>query len=233
VERTGDEEEYKNEAWADSRLTELGESQASSLRPSLEGVPIEVVLVSPLSRAIKTGLLAVPPGPKFVIQDAIRERIGTHPCDRRRTRAELAADFPSVDSADLSSEADDKWSAAREPWAGVVARAEGFCSTLRLRPERDLAVVTHNDFLQALLLMSRDVRIADERLRIKFRNAQHLPVILTWTETPVAALVASPGSGGGAVPAGVLSPQGPAGPVTGSDSTAVEAFEKRGSFFKA
>ena len=171
-------EEYKNVAWLDSRLTDLGQSQAKSLRPSLEGVPIDVVLVSPLSRAILTGLLAIPPGPRFIVHDDVRERIGTHPCDQRRSRTELASDFPSVDFSPLSTEHDERWSPEREPWADLVARAGGVLETLQARPERSIAIVTHNDFLQALLL-DGPLALASPSLRKLFGNAEHLPLVMT------------------------------------------------------
>lgn len=190
VSATGSEEEYKNWAWHDSRLTDIGVGQASALRPTMEKHTIDVVFVSPLSRAIKTGLLAIPEGPPFIVEDLLRERIGTHPCDKRRSRAEIKADFPSVDVSTLEYEEDEKWSEAREPWADVSARAEAVLEKLRARAEARIAVVTHNDFLTALLHESA-LRVADASLRIYFKNAQHLPVVLTWEEAHPAAHVAA------------------------------------------
>jgi broad specificity phosphatase PhoE len=174
----GDEEEYKNWAWVDSRLTEVGHEQSRALRPVFERIPIEVVLVSPLSRAVQTALNGIPEGPKFVAKDVIRERIGTHPCDQRRSVSELKADFPTVDFSLLPSERDDVWTEVREPWEGVVARAESFLEELASRPEQSIAVVTHNDFLTALMFDSK--LLADEHVRVKFGNAQHVPIVLTW-----------------------------------------------------
>lgn len=182
VSASGDEAEYCNEAWADARLTELGRSQAAALVPVLSDLRLDAVLTSCLSRTIETASGALPAGPArppFFALDVLRERIGTHPCDRRRARAALRADYPHVDLSDLASEEDDKWSPAREPWEGVVARAEAFCAAARARKEEHLAVCTHNDFLVALLQMSR-VALADDVLKVTFTNAQHLPVVLTW-----------------------------------------------------
>lgn len=195
----GDEEEYKSEAWADSRLTTLGMAQAATLQGKLAGVALDVVLTSCLSRTIQTALLGVPAGPPFVALDILRERIGTHPCDRRRSRAALAADFPAVDFGDLATEEDDKWTPAREPWADVVRRAERFCALARARKEAAIAVTTHNDFLQGLLLMSR-VALADEALRVTFANAEHLAVVLTWREAAAAAAPGADSSAGAAGP---------------------------------
>lgn len=182
----GDEEEYKNWDWHDSRLTELGKSQASALRPTMEKYKLDVVLVSPLSRAILTGLLAIPEGPPFIIEDSIRERIGTHPCDQRRARAAIKADFPTVDVSTLEHEEDEKWSPEREPMPDLIARANNFCYATKARKETAIAIVTHNDFLTALLFDS-DLQLADPALRIKFGNAQHLPIVLTWAPKAEAA----------------------------------------------
>jgi len=171
--------------WADSRLTALGRSQASALAAVLAPLRMDVVFTSCLSRTIETALLAVPgpptapPRPPFVALDVLRERIGTHPCDRRRSRAALAADFPNVDFSDLATEEDDKWTPEREPWADVVVRAERFCGIVRQRSEAHIAAATHNDLLQGLLLKSR-VALADEALRVVFGNAEHLPTVLCW-----------------------------------------------------
>ena len=151
------------------------------MRPTMEQHRVDVVLVSPLSRTIQTGLLAIPPGPPFIVEDDVRERIGVHPCDLRRSRTELAADFPSVDVTTLAAEEDDKWTPEREPWAALVDRAMRVLHQVKARPETHVAIVTHNDFLQALLLDSQ-LRLASEALRKKFGNAEHMPIVLTWAD---------------------------------------------------
>jgi broad specificity phosphatase PhoE len=132
-----------------------------------------------LSRAILTGLLAIPEGPPFIVEDDIRERIGTHPCDKRRSRKEIKADFPSVDVDTLATENDERWKPEREPWADLVERANRVCEKVADRPEKNIAIVTHNDFLQALLYDSALV-LADESLRVRFGNADHRAIVLTW-----------------------------------------------------
>jgi hypothetical protein len=136
-------------------------------------------LLQCLSRAIQTGLIGVPPGPPFVAAELIRERIGTHPCDKRRSRAELAKDFPSVDFSTLATEEDAQWTVAREPMEALVGRADAFLDALASRPELSIAAVSHNDFLTALLFDS-SLHLADPALRRKFNNAEHMPLVLTW-----------------------------------------------------
>lgn len=175
----GLEEEYKNWAWHDARLTDTGKAQATALAPSLVGTPIDVVLVSPLSRAIQTAYLAIAPGPPFVVEELVRERNGTHPCDKRRSKTDLKADFPDLDVSTLKAEEDDSWTETREPFEQTVGRAEALIAALAKRSETSIAIATHNDWLQALLLHS-SLRLADESLRRKFGNADHLPFVLTW-----------------------------------------------------
>jgi len=198
VAATGDEAEYCNWAWLDSRLTEVGRGQAAAVRPRLEGTPLEVVFVSPLSRTIQTAQLAIPGSPPYVCDDRIRERNGTHPCDKRRSRTELAADFPAVDFSALTTEHDESWSEVREPWEALIARSEDFAASLLERPETHIAVVTHNDWLQALLLHSA-VRIQDDSLRVMFGNAQHLSLLLT----PAAGVAAIAAAASAPLPVGV------------------------------
>lgn len=172
--------EYKNEAWSDARLTELGRTQSASLVPVVAALPTpDVVLVSPLSRAIQTGSIAyqgtqVP----FVCEELVRERNGAHPCDRRRGRVELTQDFPFVDFSTLTAEADDTWTVEREPWDKTVGRATAFLAKVAAMPQATIAVVTHNDFLQALLLEAPELRASDPSLRKKFNNAECMPLWL-------------------------------------------------------
>lgn len=125
----------------------------------------------------------MPPGPPFVVDELLRERIGTHPCDKRRSRAELAADFPSLDLSSLGTEEDSQWTPEREPMPALISRADAWLDAVSVRPETSLAAVSHNDFLTALLFDS-SLRLADPSLRRKFANAEHLPLVLTWEELP-------------------------------------------------
>ncbi len=166
----------------------MGRAQSEAARDALAALPRpEVFYTSPLSRTVQTALIAAPPGVPFVAEELIRERNGAHPCDRRRTRTELAADFPMVSLAALTTEADGTWKPEREPWGQLVARAGDFLRLLAARPERTVAVCTHNDFLQALLLEAPELKTADPALRKKFGNAEVMPIWLSWEEAPPGA----------------------------------------------
>lgn len=178
---SGDRSVYLLESLHDARLTERGRSQAEVLRAEISaaGVEVDAVLVSPLSRCCQTAKIAFPACSRFVATETCRERNGLHPCDRRRSRTELTKEFPDIDFRALATDEDCSWTAERESEAALVARAEAFCAELAGRPEECIAVVAHNDFLQAFLLRSR-LSVCDPSLRVPFENARFGSGVLVW-----------------------------------------------------
>ena len=156
-----------NAAWAttgtdplhyDARLSELGREQVRDTRASLLRYPVEIVLVSPLTRALQTavGLFDGHPGkPAMRIVPLLRERV-ENSCDVGRSPAELAADFPALAFEHVPSVwwhvdgVADERGVCLEPEAVVRGRVDAFRSLLRERPERVIAVVGHGTFLRHL-----------------------------------------------------------------------------------
>ena len=138
----------------DAPLSETGVEQVRLARPALATVPVELVIVSPLTRALQTalGLFADHPrSPALLVADLARERV-ENSCDVGRSPAELAAEFPALDVEHL---ADVWWHAEGEPDArgicvepleAVDARVAAFRDLLRARPESVIAVVGHGTF---------------------------------------------------------------------------------------
>src|SRR6185295_16404363 len=132
----------------DAPLSETGVEQVRQARPALAAVPVELVIVSPLTRALQTalGLFADHPrAPPMLVAHLARERV-ENSCDVGRPPAELAADFPALDVAHL---ADVWWHAEGEPdergicvepIRNVEARVADFRAFLLARPERTIAV---------------------------------------------------------------------------------------------
>jgi broad specificity phosphatase PhoE len=138
----------------DAPLSETGHEQVQAARPALAQVPVEIVIVSPLTRALQTahGLFDDHPfTPRMLVTPLARERI-ENSCDVGRSPSLLAAEFPSIDVAHL----DDVWWHADgepdergiciEPPESVDARVEAFRSLLLALPERVIAVVGHGTF---------------------------------------------------------------------------------------
>lgn len=138
----------------DAPLSPAGIEQVRSARKAVEGLPVELVVTSPLTRALQTaaGLFdGHRRSPPIVVHPLMRERV-ENSCDIGRSPRALAAEFPALDLAHL----DDVWWHAEgtadtrgicvEPIARVTARAAQFKAYLRARPERCIAVVGHGTF---------------------------------------------------------------------------------------
>jgi glucosyl-3-phosphoglycerate phosphatase len=138
----------------DAPLSETGWRQVSQARPTLARYPVELVLTSPLTRALQTarGLFEGHPGaPRIEVAPLLRERV-ENSCDIGRAPAALAAEFPSIDLSRL----DDAWwhregppderGICVEPIPVVQARAAQLRASLLTRTERVLALVGHGTF---------------------------------------------------------------------------------------
>jgi broad specificity phosphatase PhoE len=139
----------------DAPLSPVGVEQVRQARRALEHLPVELVVTSPLTRALQTtaGLFdGHRHSPRIVVHALMRERV-ENSCDVGRSPAELAVDFPALDLAHLDEDwwhvdgVPDMRGICIEPVASVAARALKFKSYLRTRPERCIAVVGHGTFL--------------------------------------------------------------------------------------
>jgi broad specificity phosphatase PhoE len=138
----------------DAPLSDRGRSQVAQARSALARYPVDIVLSSPLTRALQTahGLFdRHPNAPRIEVAPLLRERV-ENSCDIGRAPAVLAAEFPSIDLSQL----EDSWwhkegqADARgiciEPVAVVQARVTRFKADLLSRPERVVALVGHGTF---------------------------------------------------------------------------------------
>jgi len=142
----------------DARLSERGEQQVQRTRAKIHGAVIDLVLTSPLTRALQTtaGLFANhPSAPKVLVESLHRERV-ENSCDIGRSPALLSREFPAFSLAHLpevwwhnEGEPDDRGICV-EPLDVMHARADEFMRLLLLRSERSIAVVGHGTFFYRL-----------------------------------------------------------------------------------
>ena len=142
----------------DARLSELGEQQVQRAREKLRAMAIDLVITSPLTRALQTtaGLFADhPTSPKILVEPLHRERV-ENSCDIGRSPALLSTEFPSFALDHLpdvwwhnEGEPDER-GVCIEPVEAVQSRAKAFRHLLLLRPERAIAVVGHGTFFYNL-----------------------------------------------------------------------------------
>jgi len=139
----------------DAPLSEIGVSQASALRPEVHALGVELIVVSPLTRAIQTTLHAFGPDHAPIrIESLHRERL-EHSGDVGRSPKALRSEFPNLAFDHL----DDPWwhfdranpqAIHVEPEETLMGRVNAFREWLAARPETTIAVVGHGTFLNRL-----------------------------------------------------------------------------------
>lgn len=142
----------------DARLTPKGEAQVAEARDLLRDHPVDLVVVTPLTRALQTayGIFGGHPStPRFVVEALHRERLEGS-CDIGRAPAYLVAEYPTLDFSHL----DDIWWHAEgdvdprgfhvEPLETTLERVRLFRAFLTGRSERHVAVVGHGTFFYHL-----------------------------------------------------------------------------------
>jgi broad specificity phosphatase PhoE len=143
----------------DAPLSDLGRSQVAQARSVLARYHVEIVLTSPLTRALQTahGLFdGHPNAPRIEVAPLLRERL-ENSCDVGRAPAALALEFPSIDLSRLEEDAwwhsegeADERGICVEPIATVEARAAKLKAQVMARPERVVALVGHGTFFRCL-----------------------------------------------------------------------------------
>ncbi|MHB2167757.1 histidine phosphatase family protein [Alsobacter sp. R-9] len=139
----------------DARLTELGQRQAMAAREELASHEFDIVVCSPLTRALQTTHLIF--GHRSVpvhVTCRHRERLESS-CDVGRSPAALKADFPHLDFDHLDDpwwhhEPDAKGPFATEPHGLFTRRVDHFDEWLRTHDSARIAVVGHGTFFHAL-----------------------------------------------------------------------------------
>jgi broad specificity phosphatase PhoE len=168
----------------DAPLTEHGRQQALNIAKNHVicadswGTNIELVVSSPLSRALETANLALPPSPSHDSRAAASQRVVNRVCyegfreingvllnAQRRTASELRSLFPDWDFEHLSTEEDETWNA--ETLECTVAAALRGLRGLRWlqweRPETSILLVAHGGILRHLMEHPHCV-LQDERM---------------------------------------------------------------------
>jgi broad specificity phosphatase PhoE len=181
------ENPYVNAAVLDAPLTELGRQQAEGLRERISQLPAQPQLIvsSPLCRALQTASLAflhvqVP----FVAHELVREEMGVHVCDQRRSVARHQVDFPHVDFDLIQNNEDVLFQHdTRERRHDVGDRAYQFLEWLHKRPEQHVAVTSHSAWL--LTLFHGVVECMDESLKQWFETGEMRSVKLVFIKNCV------------------------------------------------
>ena len=170
----------------DADLTDLGRQQARAAAAQHSGTAdnIQLVVSSPLSRALDTAMLVLPEatarGP-FMAHDELRERSGWMLNAKRRRREELIAKYPSCDFTHPQTEDDELWTEDElEPTVQTAERGYAFLRWLSERDEREIAVVAHGGLFSYLLNANPRVH-AEGAAAKRFGNTELRSLELSWS----------------------------------------------------
>lgn len=153
----------------DAYLTQQGVEQCAALQAATCELRPELVVASPLTRTVQTATLCFDPqraasGAPLLALEAVRETVNFL-CDGRRPISTIRAEFDHVDFAHCTADEDAVWAKyeARHGSAtaytghresadlpAVAARWQSAASWLAARPEREIVLVSHCAFLQAI-----------------------------------------------------------------------------------
>jgi broad specificity phosphatase PhoE len=140
----------------DARLTDLGRRQVAAARERLAPYAYDIVLASPLTRALQTaeGIFG---GRAPIEITPLHREWQVSSCDIGRSLAELTAEFPHLDFSRLG----DPWwlhegppcelGFPQETEEALLERVDAFKTMIAGRPERRIAVVGHGDFFSRLI----------------------------------------------------------------------------------
>lgn len=139
----------------DALLTALGQAQAAKARETLAQEPVDVVIASPLTRALQTAHIIF--GERDVpvhVTCQHRERLEST-CDVGTAPHRLKEDWPHLTFDHLSDpwwhhEPDIEGPFAVEPYETFRARVEAFRAFLAAHEAERIAVVGHGTFFHAL-----------------------------------------------------------------------------------
>ena len=148
----------RNHALRDARLSPAGERQVADASVQAQALGVDVVIMSPLTRAIQTAMgLFGTTAARTEVSHLHAERLFSI-CDVGRSPTALSVDFPHIDFTHLH---DVWWHCAdstqpsdafldMEPEETFQQRVNEFRNSLRARPEARIAVVGHGLFFEAV-----------------------------------------------------------------------------------
>ena len=149
---------------------------------------LQLVVASPLSRALDTATLVLPEATArlpFMANDNLRERSGWMLNAKRRTKTEQAKRYPQCDFALLDTEDDELWEqfgGELEPPSHCAERGYRFLRWLSARDESEIAVVAHGGLFHYLLNDHPHVKAEGGRaVSARFGNCEMRMLALSWT----------------------------------------------------
>ena len=133
----------------DAPLTKIGINQAHQLKQEMKDKKVDLVLVSPLQRALKTANIAfhdrkVP----IISKEYLREYpMGGQICNMRSNIEDMKDVYPAIDFSSIRSNKDIFWRKRGETLHNLMVRALTIEKYILQRPEKHIVVLGHESFI--------------------------------------------------------------------------------------
>jgi len=143
-------------SYVDPMLTDQGKAQAKTLYRDPQLADVNLIVVSPMARAIQTAVAAFgldgvpPPGVRVFLQPLHSERWSA-PCDQGSRKSTLADSFPIITNWSGFAELEESWTPTQQndrDWKRH--RVPAFRAWLSAQPEDRICAVGHGAFFQEL-----------------------------------------------------------------------------------
>ena len=171
----------------DADLTPTGQQQAATVKTDAAALHPELIVVSPLSRAIDTALIVFGKG-DYICLESLRERNGLLKNGQRRTLEYLKDRFAEHDiNFDNIEPGEDKlWHA----FGGETLETPEACSQraydsllwITRRPEKEIAIVAHGGLFHQMTNSLPDLIQCDTLASERFHNCELRTVKIEWVE---------------------------------------------------
>ena len=172
----------------DPPLTASGIEQCSAQRALCSSLSPELVIVSPMLRCIQTAKLsfrdhadAVP----WVSHEGCREELGLLVGNKRRRIEDIQVDYPEIDFSAIRHNEDELWDRYGDRRETLLEKSERIYEFLteyvRIRPEKEIAIVCHSAYLFTLLNAVMDIE--EEELRSWFLTSEVRSLKVTFSDS--------------------------------------------------
>mmetsp|Transcript_17600 Transcript_17600/g.38520 ORF Transcript_17600/g.38520 Transcript_17600/m.38520 type:complete len:354 (-) Transcript_17600:36-1097(-) len=148
--------EALSDKYFDAPLNNVGIDQCVDLNKAVvnamqDGMKVDVIIVSPLTRAIETakyGFASIwGKVPVFAVEMA-RERFGKNKCDKRKPITQLKSEFPEVNfDLFMESEQDSWFTTKREDDEAISKRIAYFYNWLIQSQWKNVAIIGHSSYM--------------------------------------------------------------------------------------
>ena len=176
----------QNSEFYDASLNSVGVDQCAKLNNATAHIfnDVQLLLISPLRRTIQTAIFTFPQllhRIPWIAVEILREQTSKNPADHRHSVSQQSLNFPHISFENMEGDEDtvQRKYPDGEPDAHVVERAAVFLRYLANRPEKEVIVVSHGNYL--FHLFNHVLTNVGEEQKVYFQNCEIRSFVLDLT----------------------------------------------------